>query len=95
MIVITERATAALEQILLVNGAERRQGVKLVPDLSGRIGLTIATPDKGDEVIGSADEPLLIVDSRIKGKLDGSELDCEMALVQGEEVSEFHLRPAA
>lgn len=95
MITLTERAAAGLEQMLLVNNAEPGQAVKLVPREPDRIGLMIDTPNEGDEVIGPGDAPLLIVDSSLRDDLDGSELDCETTVVEGEQVSEFKLRPAA
>ena len=71
MITVTERAAAGLQELREANDALPGQGVKLVPTGTGSIGMTIAAPSEGDEVIRRGDEPLLIVDGRIAGALTG------------------------
>ena len=95
VILLTDRATAALEEMLLVNDAGRGEGVRLVPSAPGRIGLTIDTPQAGDEVIEHDEELLLIVDRSLIEKLEGSEIDCSTVVVEGQPYTEFTLRPAA
>jgi Fe-S cluster assembly iron-binding protein IscA len=92
MITVTERAATQLEQMLVTSGALPGQGVRLVPSSTGTLGMAISAPSEGDEVIRRAEQPLLIVDSRIAGALEGSEIDCDTALVDGQPKTEFHLR---
>lgn len=93
MLSVTERAAVALEELRRVNNAVPGEGVKLVPSGPGSVGMTIEAPGEGDEVIGSGEEPLLIVDSRIAGDLDGSEVDYDTRVVEGQSTSRFILLP--
>jgi len=95
MITVTERAATELEELLTTNDAPPGQGVKLVPSGPGSIGMTIAAPSEGDEVIRRGEEPLLIVDSRVVKTLDGAEIDCDSSVVDGQPRAEFKLRPPA
>ena len=92
MITVTERAASALEALLADQAAEPGQGVKLVPKGSDEIGLTIEAPSDGDEVVRHADEPLLIVDRALAQPLDGAELDCVDAPINGQAPARFMLR---
>ena len=93
MITVTERAATELEEMLMTTSAPAGQGVKLVPSGTGTVGMTISVPSEGDEVIRRGEQPLLIVDSSLFGALDGSEIDCDTALVDGQPRTEFRLRP--
>ena len=93
MITVTERAASRLQELLTSNDAPAGQGVKLVPSGADSIGMTIAEPSEGDEVIRRGEGPLLIVDRRIAGQLDGAEIDCERTVVEGQPKDEFKLRP--
>jgi hypothetical protein len=55
--------------------------------------MTISVPSEGDEVIRRGEQPLLIVDRSLAGALDGSEIDCDTTVVDGQPKVEFHLRP--
>jgi Fe-S cluster assembly iron-binding protein IscA len=59
------------------------------------MGLTIDTPSERDEVIPNPnrDEPLVIVDGRMAGGLEGAEIDYETVVVNGESRSQFTLLP--
>lgn len=92
MVTVTERAAAELLELLEANNVPPGQGVKLVPSGMGQIGMTIDTPAEGDEVIRRGDEPLLIVDSRLTGELEGVEIDCQTEVVDGTPRSQFLLR---
>lgn len=92
MITVTERATSGLQELLAINHASPGEGVKLVPNGTGQVGLTIGAPGAGDEVIRYEGAPLLILDSRLAQTLDGAEIDCENAVVDGQETVEFQLR---
>ena len=93
MITLTERAATELEELLTTKDAPPGQGVKLVPSGPGTIGMIIAAPSEGDEVIRRGEEPLLIVDSRVAETLDGAEIDCARSVVDGQPKPEFKLRP--
>ena len=93
MITVTERAATELEELLMTSSAQPGQGVKLVPRGTGAVGMTISAPSEGDEVIRRGEQALLIVDSSIARTLDGSEIDCDTSLVDGQPRTEFHLRP--
>jgi Fe-S cluster assembly iron-binding protein IscA len=75
MIQLTERAADGLKKILSAEGTPGDQGVKLVPDESGGVSMTIARPSQGDSVLDEGKRPLLIVDSMIAERLDGIVLD--------------------
>lgn len=90
MISVTERAATELQDLLMTNGATPDQGVKLITDSSGNIGMTIALPAEGDEVVRRDEAPLLIVDGTIAQQLDGTELDLEE--IPGLEGAQFTLR---
>ena len=93
MITVTERAASELEKLLTTNDARPEQGVKLVPSGAGSIGMSIAVPSEGDEVIRRGEQPLLIVDIRIAEPLDGAQIDCDSAVVDGQPRAAFKLRP--
>jgi Fe-S cluster assembly iron-binding protein IscA len=93
MLTVTERAATALETLLTQNDAEPGQGVKLIPKGTDDIAMTIEAPSVGDEVIRRADAPLLIVDSALTRPLDGAELDCDDAAIDGQSAApRFALR---
>jgi Fe-S cluster assembly iron-binding protein IscA len=75
MIRLTERATEALREMLIANQTPSDQGVKLFPDPSGGIAMTIAPASEGDELVSEENRLLLIVDPEIAGRLDGALLD--------------------
>lgn len=75
MINVTERAASGIEELLSTEQAAPGQGVKIVPNGSGGIGLMIDAPADGDEVVRKGEDPLVIVDSAIASQLDGVVLD--------------------
>ena len=75
MITVTERAADGLQELLALNNASPGEGVKLVPSGTGQVGMTIGVPSEDDEVIRQEGEPLLIVDNRLTGVLDGAEIE--------------------
>ena len=75
MIRLTERAEMGLRDILAARHAPGDQAVKLVPDPSGGIAMTIDRPRHGDAVIDGDKRPLLIVDSSLARQLDDVTLD--------------------
>lgn len=91
MINVTERAASVLQNLLETSDAPPGQGVKLIPDAQGNLGMTIASPVEGDQVVSREESPLLIVDGSIAQQLDGTELDVQE--IPGEESARFTLRP--
>jgi Fe-S cluster assembly iron-binding protein IscA len=75
MIRLTERAATGLRDILAAQRAPGDQAVKLVPDPSGGIAMTIDRPGHGDAVIDGDKRPLLIVDSALAVQLEDVTLD--------------------
>jgi Fe-S cluster assembly iron-binding protein IscA len=92
MITVTERAAARLQEVVATRDVPPGQGVKLVPQGPGSVGLTIAAPDAGDEVVQYEDAPVLIVDGRLTDALAGSEIDCRETVVGGEQRVEYTIR---
>lgn len=95
MINVTDRAAQQLEQLLATQGASDNEGVKLVPDNSGNIGMTVAPPAEGDDVVrrGDTEAPLLIVSAPITAVLDGATLDVQHAPADGAQAPRFTLTP--
>jgi Fe-S cluster assembly iron-binding protein IscA len=92
MITVTERAATELQGLLAANNAPPGQAVKLVPSGTNSVGMSIGAPGENDEVIRQGDELLLIVDSSLAAALDGTQVDCETAMVDGQPRTEFKLR---
>lgn len=72
---LTDRAASGLRDILALQRTPGDQAVKLVPDPSGGIAMTIDRPAHGDAVIEGEKRPLLIVDASIATQLDDVVLD--------------------
>src|SRR5688572_13658918 len=94
MVIVTERAAAQLQEVLNLQNASDEEGVKLVPGGDGRVQMTIAPPNAGDEVTQRDGHPLLIVDASLADALDGTEVDFEAVATNGTSPSGFTLRPA-
>jgi hypothetical protein len=77
MIRLTEQAAYGLKEILSANRVPKEQGVKLVPDESGGVAMSIEVPREGDAVVDGGRRPLLIVDAAITERLDGVVLDVD------------------
>ena len=75
MIRLTERAASGLLDILAMQQTSSDRAVKLVPDPSGGIAMTIDRPAHGDAVIDGEKRPLLIVDASLADQLDDVLLD--------------------
>jgi Fe-S cluster assembly iron-binding protein IscA len=93
MIRLTERAAYGLREILTANRTPSDQGVKLVPNESGGVAMTMDRPQEGDSVVDGGKRPLLIVDAAIAPRLEGIVLDFSRGEKDGEE-AQFILRPA-
>jgi hypothetical protein len=81
MIRLTERAEQGRQDILSSSGALHGQAVKLLPDESGGIAMTIDRPVQGDAVVNGDSipsgkpRPLLIVDASLARRLGDAVLD--------------------
>jgi Fe-S cluster assembly iron-binding protein IscA len=91
MIQVTERAADGLKEILATSRVRSDQGVKLVPDDSGGIGMTIGRANEGDVIFDDERKPFLIVDAGIVRHLEGATID--MTKSDGEE-PQFVIRRA-
>ena len=76
-----------------MQNAAEGEGVKLVPGAEGRVQMTIAEPNTGDQVTQRDGTPLLIVDASLTDALDGTEVDFESEGVNGSGPPGFTLRP--
>ena len=94
MITVTERAAATLQHALAANDIPAGLGVKLLPRGPGSIGLAIAAPRPGDEIVRYEQTPVLIVDRQLTAALAGTELDCTESEVDGHARIEYTIRPA-
>ena len=95
MITVTERAAARLQQAVATRDVPEGQGVKLVLQGPGSVGLTIAAPAAGDEVVRYGDAPVLLVDGRLAAALAGAEIDCRESVVDGRAGTEYTIRRPA
>jgi Fe-S cluster assembly iron-binding protein IscA len=95
MLTVTDRAATELQELLAVNKAAPGQAVKLIPNSNNSISLSIGAAGENDQVIRRGDEVLLIVDSRLATALDGAQVDCETAMVEGQPRAEFKLRTSS
>jgi hypothetical protein len=75
MIRVTERAASELSDILAASQAQKDQAVRLLPDDSGNIAMTIDRPSQGDEVVSGEKRPLLILDAALAARLADVVLD--------------------
>ena len=94
MVTVTERAAAELQELLRNQNASEGEGVKLVPGDDGRVQMTIAEPNAGDQVTQRDGHPLLIVDASLAETLDGTEVDYATVGANGASPPGFTLRPA-
>jgi Fe-S cluster assembly iron-binding protein IscA len=94
MVTVTERAAVELQEVLRNQNAGEGEGVKLVPGGDGRVQMTIAEPEIGDEVTRRDGHPLLIVDAALANSLDGTEVDFATESSNGTGAAGFTLRPS-
>jgi len=93
MVRVTEQAATALQELLTANEAPPEAGVRLTPDDKGSIAMIIDAPHEGDEVIGAAETPVLIVDSAVAGQLADMVVDCRSVRDDHQTPGGFVLRP--
>jgi Fe-S cluster assembly iron-binding protein IscA len=94
MLQVTERAASALQEVLAINNAPPKRGVRLVRTDEGRLGMTIDRPREGDQVVQRNDTPVLIVDRQVAASLSGAVLDLQPAEAESAEPPALHPPPA-
>lgn len=91
MIAVTERAAQGLRAFLEANRSGPEQGVKLIRCCRGGIGMTVAEPGEGDEVVCHRGERLLIVDGHLAESLRAAVMDCESLQSDGRDGLRFRV----
>ncbi|TAK33328.1 MAG: adhesin [Chloroflexota bacterium] len=76
MITLTESAVDALREILDTSQAPADQGIRLVMQGPGQLGLAIDGPHDGDQVVESEGRTVFLVDQSLASALDGAVVDC-------------------
>jgi Fe-S cluster assembly iron-binding protein IscA len=94
MLIVTERAASELLDMLELSGAQPPEAIRLQPDPSGRIGITIAPPEADDEIVQQGDTVVLVIAAPLVPVLDGAILDVETIEEGGELQQHFTLRRA-
>jgi Fe-S cluster assembly iron-binding protein IscA len=84
---VTERALDKLETLKQESGPQEGQGVTLIVQEDGELGLALAHPQEEDHVIERNGEPVIIVPQPLMEPLDGITLD----YVENEEHQGFTL----
>lgn len=93
MVLITEQAASALQELLAENAAPPEAGIRLSPRAGGNMGMLIEPPHDGDEVISRDETPLLIVDGAVAPGLSEMVVDFQDAKDDHESPGGFLLRP--
>jgi Fe-S cluster assembly iron-binding protein IscA len=95
MVRVTDRAVTALQDILTDRHAPPEAGIRLTPDGSGGLGMTVDAPVDGDEVIERDESCVLIVDGAIKKRMGEMVVDYQSAEPESGQTGErqFVLRP--
>jgi Fe-S cluster assembly iron-binding protein IscA len=93
MVRVTEEAATALQELLADSAAPPEAGIRLTPGAGGNLGMAIAEPQEGDEVIIRDESPLLIVDSAVAPGLTDMVVDFQDVKDDHQSPSGFLLRP--
>ena len=75
MLVVTERALLALDELRAAERPSRGQALGLVPTVNGRVGLVIDLPDPGDQIFTRQGQPILFVERTLVGRFAHRVLD--------------------
>ena len=75
MLVVTERALRALDELRAAERPSRGQALGLVPTANGRIGLVMDVPEPGDKVFTRQGQPILYVERTLVGRFAHRVLD--------------------
>ena len=75
MIEVSERALDELEAIREASNPQPGQGITLVVDDSGDLGLALAWPQEDDQVVERDGQPVIIIPKVLMDPLDGVIID--------------------
>jgi hypothetical protein len=75
MLVVTERALLALDELRAAERPSRGQALGLISAPNGRVGLVIDVPDPDDQVITRQGQPILFVERTLAGRFAHRVLD--------------------
>jgi Fe-S cluster assembly iron-binding protein IscA len=75
MILITERASQAIQRVRHERQVPEQKAVRLPKDDSGMLRLTLDRPHTEDLIVRDGDEPLLMVDANLVDQVDDAVLD--------------------
>jgi Fe-S cluster assembly iron-binding protein IscA len=93
MVQVTEQAASAIQELLAEYAAPPQAGVRLTPSAGGNIGIVIAEPEPGDEVLTRDETPLLIVDGAVAPGLTDMVVDFKDVTDDHQQSGGFLLRP--
>ncbi|MDI3340818.1 MAG: adhesin [Sphaerobacter sp.] len=72
---VTQRALDELEAIRQASNPQPGQGITLVVDDNGELGLALAWPQEEDQVIERGGQPVIIIPQVLADPLDGVVID--------------------
>jgi Fe-S cluster assembly iron-binding protein IscA len=95
MVRVTDRAASALQELRTTNEATPDVAPRLAPDGRGGLGMMLAEPQTGDEVIRREETPLLAVDRQVAPHLADLVVDYQGPdpAANGQHAEGFVLRP--
>jgi Fe-S cluster assembly iron-binding protein IscA len=77
MVTLTDRAAAELQRVVDTTQATPEEAVRLAPDGSGGLAMSLDTPHAEDEVLRRGESAVLLIDQTIAPQLADMVLDCE------------------
>jgi len=78
MVTITDTASDALRDVLETSNVPGGQGVRLVMQGPGQLGLVIDGPREGDQVVENEGRTVFLIDDTLSAALDGATVDCKL-----------------
>jgi len=95
MVQVTDRAVIALQNMLTDTDAPPEAGIRLTPNDSGGVGMTVDAPVPGDEVIERDESCVLIVDGAIRERMTEMVVDYQSSDLENGQTGDgrFVLRP--
>jgi Fe-S cluster assembly iron-binding protein IscA len=72
---VTEKATAALKELLKGHDHEEEQVLRLISDEEGNHGLQLDVPREEDQVVEHDGETVMVIDPSLSDGLTGNVLD--------------------
>ena len=77
MITVTENAKRVLKAILIAAGADRDEGLRLLPNLTGNFVAILDTELSGDLVVEYEGYKVLLISIEYLKIFDGKTIDCQ------------------